>query len=83
MFLYLISMSLYLTKIIFGEHYTILKPGMAHYQYSIENECFCMMLAKAVDLNVPLVKIVQKDTQKVLVIKRYFLKTKIPVKSAL
>ena len=50
---------------------SILKPGMAHYQYSIENECFCMMLAKAVDLNVPLVKIVQKDTQKVLVIKRY------------
>jgi serine/threonine-protein kinase HipA len=49
----------------------ILKPSMAHYQYSIENECFCMMLAKAVDLNVPPVKIVQKDTQKVLLIKRY------------
>ncbi len=49
----------------------ILKPGMAHYQYSIENKCFCMMLAKAVDLNVPLVKIVQKDNQKVLLIKRY------------
>ncbi|MFH1153125.1 MAG: type II toxin-antitoxin system HipA family toxin [Pseudomonadota bacterium] len=49
----------------------ILKPSMAHYQYSIENECFCMMLAKAVDLNVPPVEIVQKDTQKVLLIKRY------------
>jgi serine/threonine-protein kinase HipA len=49
----------------------ILKPSMAHYQYSIENEYFCMMLAKAVDLNVPPVGIVKKDTQKVLLIKRY------------
>jgi serine/threonine-protein kinase HipA len=44
---------------------------MAKYQYSIENEYFCMMLAKAVDLSVPPVNIVKKDTQKVLLIKRY------------
>lgn len=49
----------------------ILKPNMAHFQFSIENECFCMMLAKAVDLNVPPVEIVQKGTRKVLLIKRY------------
>ena len=49
----------------------ILKPGMAHFQSSIENECFCMMLAGAVDLNVPPVIIAQKKTQKVLLIKRY------------
>jgi len=49
----------------------ILKPGMAHFQSSIENECFCMMLANAIDLNVPPVIIAQKETQKVLLIKRY------------
>ena len=49
----------------------ILKPAMAHFQASIENECFCMMLASAVDLNVPPVLIVQKEVQKVLLIKRY------------
>ena len=49
----------------------ILKPGMVHFQSSIENECFCMMLANAIDLNVPPVIIAQKETQKVLLIKRY------------
>lgn len=49
----------------------ILKPAMAYFQASIENECFCMMLANAVDLNVPPVLIVRKDSQKVLLIKRY------------
>ena len=49
----------------------ILKPGMVHFQSSIENECFCMMLANAIDLNVPPVIITQKETQKVLLIKRY------------
>ena len=49
----------------------ILKPSMTHFQFSIENECFCMMLANAVDLNVPPVIIVRKGAQKVLLIKRY------------
>lgn len=49
----------------------ILKPAMAHFQSSIENECFCMMLAKSVDLNVPDVSIVRKESQQVLLIKRY------------
>ena len=49
----------------------ILKPGMAHFQFSIENECFCMMLASAVGLNVPPVQIVQKKNRRVLLIKRY------------
>ena len=49
----------------------ILKPGMAHFQSSIENECFCMVLANAIDLNVPPVIITPKETQKVLLIKRY------------
>ncbi len=49
----------------------ILKPGMAHFHSSIENEYFCMMLAKAVGLNVPPVIITKKATQKVLLIKRY------------
>ena len=49
----------------------ILKAGMAHFQFSIENECFCMMLANAVGLNVPPVRIIRKEAQKVLLIKRY------------
>lgn len=49
----------------------ILKPALAHFQASIENECFCMILASAVDLNVPPVLIIQKEDQKVLLIKRY------------
>ncbi len=49
----------------------ILKPSMTHFQSSIENECFCMMLANAVGLNVPPVRIVRKEAQKVLLIKRY------------
>ena len=49
----------------------ILKPGMAHFQSSIENEYFCMMLAGTVGLVVPPVRIVRKETQEVLLIKRY------------
>ncbi len=49
----------------------ILKPAMAHFQTSIENECFCMMLANSVDLKVPPVSIVRKESQKALLIKRY------------
>ena len=49
----------------------ILKSSMTHFQFSIENECFCMMLANAVNLNVPPVIIAQKEAQKVLLIKRY------------
>ncbi|MCA1787456.1 MAG: type II toxin-antitoxin system HipA family toxin [Desulfobacteraceae bacterium] len=49
----------------------ILKPAMAHFQASIENEYFCMMLAGSVGLKVPLVSIVQTQSQKVLLIQRY------------
>jgi serine/threonine-protein kinase HipA len=49
----------------------ILKPNMAYFQFSIENECFCMMLANAVGLAVPPVRIARKKDQKVLLIKRY------------
>jgi len=49
----------------------ILKPNMAHCQFSIENECFCMMLANALGLAVPPVMIARKGDQKVLLIKRY------------
>jgi serine/threonine-protein kinase HipA len=49
----------------------ILKPAMAHFQSSIENECFCMMLANSVNLNVPPVSIIRKESQQVLLIKRY------------
>jgi len=49
----------------------ILKSGMAHFQFSIQNEYFCMMLARDLNLNVPQVSIVRKGTQEVLLIKRY------------
>ncbi|MDA8136732.1 MAG: type II toxin-antitoxin system HipA family toxin [Desulfobacteraceae bacterium] len=49
----------------------ILKPAMAHFQGSVENECFCMMLAGSVGLNVPPVSIVRRGTQKALVVERY------------
>jgi len=49
----------------------ILKPGMAHFSSSIANECFCMLLANTMDLNVPPVTIARKETQEVLLIKRY------------
>lgn len=49
----------------------ILKPAMAHFQGSVENECFCMMLAGSVGLNVPPVSIVRRGSQKTLVVKRY------------
>ena len=42
----------------------ILKPRMAHFRSSIENECFCMMLANSIDLNVPPVLIVRKKNSK-------------------
>lgn len=49
----------------------ILKPNMVHFQFSIENECFCMTLANAVGLNVLPVLIARKADQKVLLVKRY------------
>ena len=48
----------------------ILKPAMAHFQSSVENECFCMMLARAVDLTVAPVSIFRKESRKVLLINR-------------
>ncbi len=44
---------------------------MAHFQASIQNEYFCMMLAGGLNLNVPPVSIAKKGTQEVLLIKRY------------
>jgi len=49
----------------------ILKPGMLHFPSSIENECFCMMLADDLNLPVPPVKILKEKGQKALLIKRY------------
>lgn len=49
----------------------ILKSGMAHFHSTIENECFCMMLAGYLNLSVPPVKIIEKEAQKVLLIQRY------------
>ncbi|MCK5082314.1 MAG: type II toxin-antitoxin system HipA family toxin, partial [Candidatus Omnitrophica bacterium] len=49
----------------------ILKPGMLHFPSSIENECFCMMLADDLNLPVPSVKILKEKEQKALLIKRY------------
>ncbi len=49
----------------------ILKPGMIHFLSSIENECFCMMLAHDLNLSVPHVKILEINSQKALLIHRY------------
>lgn len=49
----------------------ILKPGMTHFPSSIQNECFCMMLAIDVDLNASWVSIMRKKDQEALLIKRY------------
>ncbi|MDD2388763.1 MAG: type II toxin-antitoxin system HipA family toxin [Desulfobacterales bacterium] len=49
----------------------ILKPGMVHFKSSIENECFCMMLAGSLNLRVPSVEIIEKKSNKVLLIQRY------------
>ncbi|MCP4114699.1 MAG: type II toxin-antitoxin system HipA family toxin [Desulfobacteraceae bacterium] len=49
----------------------ILKPAMAHFRSSIENECFCMMLAGFLNLSVPAVKIIKKENRKALLIERY------------
>ena len=49
----------------------ILKPGMADFQSSIENEYFCMMLAGSLNLSVPIVKIIEKKNKKALLIQRY------------
>ncbi len=49
----------------------ILKPAMAHFRSSIENECFCMMLAGSLNLRVPSVKIIKKEKQKAFFIQRY------------
>lgn len=49
----------------------ILKPAIPDFPSSIENECFCMLFAKALDLNVPFVKIIEEKNQKALFIERY------------
>ena len=49
----------------------ILKPGIPDFPSSIENECFCMLLAGSLDLNVPLVKIIGEKNQKALFVERY------------
>ena len=49
----------------------ILKPGMAHFLSSTENECFCMMLAHDLNLSVPPVEILALKDQKALLVKRY------------
>ena len=40
----------------------ILKPPMQHYANTVENECFCMQLAKKINLNVPDTQILHKAT---------------------
>jgi len=49
----------------------ILKPGMQHFQSSIENEYFCMALAASLNLNVSPVKIIGNKPQNALFIQRY------------
>ena len=49
----------------------ILKPRIPNFPSSIENECFCMLLAGSLDLNVPLVKIIEERNQKALFVERY------------
>jgi len=49
----------------------ILKPGMVHFHSSIENECFCMMLADSLNLNVPSVKIIETENNRALFVQRY------------
>ena len=49
----------------------ILKPEMSTFDFSIENECFCMMLARDLSLSVPRVRILVRENQKALVIDRY------------
>lgn len=49
----------------------ILKPGMTNFHSSIENECFCMLLADSLKLSVPSVKIIEKENTKALLVQRY------------
>lgn len=49
----------------------ILKPAMVHFPSSLENECFCMMLARDMGLPVPEVEMIDPGSQKALVIHRY------------
>ncbi len=49
----------------------ILKPNIANFHFTIENECFCMLLADALNLNVPFVKIIEEKKQKALLVERY------------
>ncbi|MDQ6975756.1 MAG: type II toxin-antitoxin system HipA family toxin [Mariprofundaceae bacterium] len=48
----------------------ILKPPMEHFLNSVENEMFCMQLAKKMGLNVPKVTLLQKE-QPLYLIERY------------
>lgn len=49
----------------------ILKPAMTDFDASIENECFCMLLARDMGLAVPKVTILLLKGQKALVVQRY------------
>ena len=49
----------------------ILKPAMAHFPSSIENEYFCMTLAADLGMAVPRVSILQVKDQKALLVERY------------
>jgi serine/threonine-protein kinase HipA len=50
---------------------TIIKPPIEYLDSTVENETFCMALAKAVGLDVPESFIYRYDDEKVFVIKRY------------
>lgn len=49
----------------------IIKPGMTHFPFSIENEYFCISLARGLNLSVPFTAILEINGQKALMIQRY------------
>jgi len=49
----------------------ILKPGIANFNYSVENEYFCMMLAGSLNISVPPVKIIGEKNKTALFVQRY------------
>jgi serine/threonine-protein kinase HipA len=53
----------------------ILKPAMRDFDATIENECFCIWLARDMGLPVPGVGILRLEDQKALVVQRYDRKT--------
>jgi serine/threonine-protein kinase HipA len=54
----------------------IIKPQINDYPSSVENEAYCMMLAKKLELNVPNVSIWQSSNSRAYVIERYDRKVK-------